>query len=125
VLGSALLTLSEVVVVTAIATLFAAFSSPFLTAICTFGVFIIGRSADTLAHLPVRLYGATLAHFGSGIAKVVPNLMLYVPPRPLLTGEASGVALGSYLGMAVLHALAWAVLLLAFASLLFRRRDFL
>ncbi|HEY4104395.1 MAG TPA: ABC transporter permease subunit, partial [Polyangiaceae bacterium] len=125
VLGSALLTLSEVAVVTAIATLFAAFSSPFLTAICTFGVFVIGRSADTLAHLPARMYGATLAQIGGWFAKIVPNLMLYVPPRPLLTGEASGVPLGAYLGMAVLHALAWAVLLLTCASLLFRRRDFL
>jgi hypothetical protein len=125
VLGSALLTLSEVAVVAAIATVFAAFSSPFLTAVFTFGVFIVGRSADTLARMPVRVFGAPLARLCGGIARVVPNLMLYVPPRPLLTGEASGVSLGSYLVMAVLHALAWSVLLLTAASLLFRRRDFL
>jgi Cu-processing system permease protein len=125
VLGSALLTLSEVAIVAAIATVFAAFSSPFLTAICTFGVFIVGRSADSLAHLPERIFGTTLAHVGSDLSKIVPNLMLYVPPRPLLTGEASGVSLGSYLAMAALHAVAWSVLLLSAASLLFRRRDFL
>jgi Cu-processing system permease protein len=125
VLGSALLTLSEVAVVAAVATVFAAFSSPFLTAVFTFGVFIVGRSADTLARLPERVFGAPLSHFCGLIAKVVPNLMLYVPPRPLLTGEASGVALGSYLSMAALHAVAWSVFLLAAASLLFRRRDFL
>jgi hypothetical protein len=51
--------------------------------------------------------------------------MLYVPPRPLLTGEASGVSLSSYLWMAALHSLAWSVLLLTGASWLFRRRDFL
>ena len=125
VLGSALLTFSEVGLVTAIATVFAAFSSPFLTAIFTFGVFAVGRSADTLARLPVRIFGAQLAALGHGLARVVPNLMLYVPPRPLLTGEASGTSLSSYLGMAVLHSLAWSVLLLTLASLLFRRRDFL
>ena len=125
VLGSALLTLSEVSVVTAIATVFASFSSPFLTAIFTFGVFGIGRSADTLARLPVRLFGAALAGLGNYVSRIVPNLMLYVPPRPLLTGEASGSSLGSYLGVAVLHSLAWSVLLLTFASVLFRRRDFL
>ena len=125
VLGSALLTLCEVAVVAAIATVFAAFSSPFLTAVFTFGVFVVGRSADTLARLPERVFGAPLSHLCGGLAKVVPNLMLYVPPRPLLTGEASGVGLGSYLGMAALHAVAWAVLLLTAASLLFRRRDFL
>lgn len=125
VLGSALLTLSEVAVVAAIATVFAAFSSPFLTAVFTFGVFIVGRSADTLARMPVRVFGAPLARLCGGIARVVPNLMLYVPPRPLLTGEASGVSLGSYLVMAAAHALAWSVLLLTAASMLFRRRDFL
>jgi len=54
VLGSALLTLSEVALVTAIATLFSAFSSPFLSAVFTFGLFAVGRSADTLARLPAR-----------------------------------------------------------------------
>ncbi len=125
VLGSALLTLSEVGVVTAIATVFASFSSPFLTAIFTFGVFGIGRSADTLSRLPVRLFGSALAQMGNYLSRIVPNLMLYVPPRPLLTGEASGISLGNYLGLAVLHSLAWSALLLTLASLLFRRRDFL
>jgi len=125
VLGSALLTLSEVALVTAIATVFSSFSSPFLTAVFTFGVFVVGRSADTLARLPPRVFGSVLTRTGGVLAKIVPNLMVYVPPRPLLTGEASGPSLGNYLGMAVLHSLAWSVLLLTFASVLFRRRDFL
>jgi Cu-processing system permease protein len=125
VLGSALLTLSEVALVTAIATLFSSFSSPFLSAVFTFGLFVVGRSADTLARLPARIFGSGLAGLGALLAKLVPNLMLYVPPRPLLTGEASGPSLGAYLGMAALHSLAWSVLLLACASILFRRRDFL
>ncbi len=79
VLGSALLTFSEVALVTAIATVFAAFSSPFLTAVFTFGVFAVGRSADTLARLPKRLFGPVLAEGGRYLSKIVPNLMLYVP----------------------------------------------
>ena len=125
VLGSALLTLSEVAVVTAIATVFSAFSSPFLSAVFTFGVFVMGRSADTLARLPERTFGHAAALYARFVAHVVPNLMLYVPPRPLLTGEASGPSLTSYLGMAALHSVAWSALLLAGASILFRRRDFL
>src|SRR6478752_6585716 len=107
VLGSALLTVSEVSLVTAIATLFSSFSSPFLSAVFTFGLFVVGRSADTLARLPVRIFGPGLASMGGVLAKLVPNLMLYVPPRPLLTGEASGTSLGGYLGMAALHSVAW------------------
>jgi Cu-processing system permease protein len=124
-LGLGALTLCEVAIVTGVATLFSAFSSPFLTAICTFGLFLTGRSADTLSRLPVRVFGAFIHELGALLSKVVPNLMLYVPPRPLLTGEAAGVALGPYLAGAALHALGWALCLLALSSLIFRRRDFI
>jgi Cu-processing system permease protein len=123
--GSALLTLCEVSVIAAIATLFAAFSSPFLTAVFTFSLFIVGRSADTLAQLPPRVFGTTIQQAGELLSKILPNLMLYVPPRPLLTGEAAGVRLDAYLLLAAAHALAWSLGLLAAASLIFRRRDFL
>jgi Cu-processing system permease protein len=125
VLGSAALTLAEVSVVSAVTLVFASFSSPFLTAIFTFGVFIVGRSADTLAHLPARVFGEPIAQTGLFLSKVVPNLMLYVPPRPLLTGEAMDANLPQYLVMATAHALAWTIGLLGFAVTVFRRRDFL
>lgn len=123
-LGLGVLTLCEVAIVAGVATLFSSFSSPFLTAVFTVGVFIVGRSADSLARLPVKIFGAFMHGLGLAISKVVPNLMLYVPPRPLLTGEAPDVALWPYVGRAALHALAWSLLLLAAASAIFRRRDF-
>ncbi len=55
----------------------------------------------------------------------VPNLQVYVPPRPLLSGEAVGAPLGPYFGMAALASLGWAVGLLAVSSFVFRKRDFL
>lgn len=125
VLGFALLTLCEVGIVAALATLFSSFSSPFLTAVFTFSVFIVGRSADTLAHLPARVFGTTVQSIGGFLSKVFPNLMLYAPPRALLTGEALGASLGRYTLLAAAHALCWGVGLLALASLIFRRRDFL
>lgn len=125
VIGLGVLTLCEVAIVTGVATLFSAFSSPFLTAVFTFALFIVGRSADTLATLPVRVFGPSIHALGVALSKVVPNLMLYVPPRPLLTGEAVGVALWPYVGGAALHAFGWALGLLALASVIFRRRDFL
>jgi ABC-type transport system involved in multi-copper enzyme maturation permease subunit len=124
-LGLGILTMCEVSIITGLATLFSSFSSPFLTAVLTFGVFVIGRTADTLARLPVRVFGPFIHGLGEALSRVVPNLMLYVPPRPLLTGEAANVALWPYVGSAALHALAWAVVLLALASLIFRRRDFI
>jgi hypothetical protein len=111
-------------IVSAIATVFSAFSSPFLTAVFTFGVFVVGRSADTLANLPLKMFGETLRDLGAFTSRIVPNLMLYVPERPLLSGEATGTSLTSYVALALLHALGWIAGLLAAASLIFRRRDF-
>lgn len=124
-LGLGVLTLCEVAIVAGIATLFSSFSSPFLTAVFTFALFVVGRSADTLARLPARVFGPTIHQLGVWLSKVVPNLMVYVPPRPLLTGETPDVALWPYVGQAALHAGAWAILLLALASVIFRRRDFI
>ena len=125
VVGSAALTLCEVLVVASIATLFSAFSSPVLTAVFTVAVFVVGRSADLLAKLPVRQFGAGIHAVGAALATVVPNLMFYVPPRPLLTGEAAGESLGMHVLMAAGYAACWAVLLLTIASYVFKRRDFL
>ena len=124
-IGSAALTLCEVSIVAGIATLFASFSSPFLTAVFTFALFVVGRSADTLANLPARVFGQAIKSLGQGLSKVVPNLMLYVPPRPLLTGEQAATPLADYLLLSVLHAALWSAGLLIVASLIFRRRDFL
>lgn len=123
--GLACLTVLEVTVIAALATLFSAFSSPFLTAVFTFSVVIVGRSADALAKLPKRVFGETIHAAGEFLSRIVPNLMLFVPPRPLLTGEASGSDLSRYLLLAGAHAIGWAVLLVAVGSLVFRRRDFL
>jgi Cu-processing system permease protein len=123
--GSALLTGFEVIVVASIATLFSAFSSPFLTAVFTFSLFVVGRSADALAKLPAKVFGETIHAIGEAVSKVVPNLMVYVPPRPLLTGEAAGSNLASYLFFAGAQAVGWCVLLLVVASAVFRKRDFL
>jgi ABC-type transport system involved in multi-copper enzyme maturation permease subunit len=122
-LAAAALTVFEVAVVSAVAMFFSAFSSPFLTAVFTFGIFIVGRSADTLANLPTRTFGEAI-HVGAALlSRVVPNLMVYVPERALLTGEALGSGASGYLSLAALQALGWSAVLLSLASLLFARRD--
>lgn len=123
--GLATLTLLEVWIVAAVSTVFASFSSPFLTAIFSFGIFLVGRSADTLARLPPKVFGEEIHAAGEVLSRVVPNLMVYVPSRSLLTGEMPDTPLDLYLLYAAGHALAWTVGLLVLASLIFRKRDFL
>lgn len=120
----AVLALFEIAIVIAIAHVFSAFSSPFLTAMLTLGVVVVGRSADVLARLPARVFGAAISAFGKSIAAAVPNLMVYVPPRSLMTGEMPDLDIRMYVVHAMTMAIGWVVLLLVTASLIFRRRDF-
>jgi ABC-type transport system involved in multi-copper enzyme maturation permease subunit len=123
VLASSLLAICEATIVAAVATLFSSFSSPFLTATCTALVFIMGRSADTLAHLPQKMFGEFAAVF-RGVARVVPNLHVYVPARALLLGQAPGHPLWPYVAEAALHAVFYAAALVVAGTLAFRKRDF-
>jgi len=124
VLAAACLTIFEVVIVAGVATLFASFSSPFLTAIFTTALFIVGRSADTLANLPARVVGAHVSKGAAVLAKVVPNLHTYVPPRPLLLGEVPGSPVWEHVGRAGANAVFYAAVLLALSVVIFKKRDF-
>ena len=121
---SALLTLAEVVIVGAIAMVFSSFSSPFLTAVFTAWLFMIGRSADTLANIPERVFGSTIRLVGLVLAKVVPNLNVYVPARPLLLGQVAAVPIWGYVARAWMNSLFYAALLLTLSAIIFRKRDF-
>ncbi|HVH44876.1 MAG TPA: hypothetical protein VM925_21130 [Labilithrix sp.] len=124
VVASSVLTMAEIAIVTAIAMLFSSFSSPFLTAICTVMVFMIGRSTDTLGNLPARIFSNVGRTAGLVLSKVFPNLFIYVPARPLLLGQLPDVSLGSYILGAWANALLYAVVLLVLSAIVFRRRDF-
>jgi Cu-processing system permease protein len=124
VLASCALTVCESAIITAIATLFSSFSSPVLTAIFTLSVFLIGRSADTLAHLPVRQVGETVKATASVLARIVPNLQVYVPARPVLLGEVPDLPIWPFVAKSAAQALAYSAVMLGASALLFRRRDF-
>ncbi|HEX4448432.1 MAG TPA: ABC transporter permease subunit [Polyangiaceae bacterium] len=122
--ASALLAVCEIGIVAAVATLFASFSSPFLTATFTAMIFVIGRSADTLAHMPKRALGPAVSAGGRVLARVVPNLHVYVPPRPLLLGQVADQPVWEYVGWAAVHAVFYATVMLVAGALAFQRRDF-
>lgn len=124
IVASSLLTVLEVMIVAAVATLFSSFSTPFLSALLTLGMFVVGRSADSISRLPKKVFGDEIHEAGKLLARVVPNLHVYVPARPLLTGEAIEANLAAYVGQAGVMTLGWTLGLLAAASFVFQRRDF-
>jgi Cu-processing system permease protein len=125
VLAGGLLAFLEITIVAGFGMLFSSFSTPFLSALLTLGILIIGRNADSLAQLPARYFGQAIHDAGRALSWVVPNLHVYLPPRPLLSGEAAGAPLGTYMAQAAAAALAWSAGLLAVGSFVFRKRDFL
>ncbi|HEY2515197.1 MAG TPA: hypothetical protein VGI39_30230 [Polyangiaceae bacterium] len=124
VLASSLLTIGEVAIVSAVATLFSSFSSPFLTALLTLAVFALGRSADSLAHIPPRFFGKEIHLLAAGLARVVPNLHIYVPARTLLMGQIPGSPVWPFVLTGEIHAVFYATLLLTVSALIFNKRDF-
>jgi len=124
VVAASVLAVSEIAIVAAVATLFASFSSPFLTAIFTVMIFIIGRSSDTMAHVHPRQFGAPMSEGGKVLARIVPNLHIYVPSRAFLLGGVAGQPVWPYVATAALHAVLYATALLVVSALVFRKRDF-
>jgi len=126
ILAALLLTFGEVLVLSAVALLFSSFSTPFLTGALSFGVWLVGRSADEMANMRSDALGETVKSLLRALARVVPNFHLFVPGRHALTGEVElAGGLGAYLGTTMGYALAYAAVLLLLAAMIFRRRDFL
>jgi ABC-type transport system involved in multi-copper enzyme maturation permease subunit len=126
IVAALVLTLGEVVVLTAVALFFSAFSTPFLTALLTLGVWIAGRSADSMMTMKTRTIPTAVREGLKELARVWPNFNVFVPGRHTLevtlTEQAGPL---SYVGNTMLYAVAYASVLLALAALIFRRRDFL
>jgi ABC-type transport system involved in multi-copper enzyme maturation permease subunit len=112
------LTVGEVLVVAGVAMFFSSFSTPFLTGALTFGVWLVGRSADELATISSRSVPAELRTLMHGLSRVVPNLNLFVPQRRVL--ESGALA---YVGTSLGYAVLYATVLVTLGVLVFRRRD--
>jgi Cu-processing system permease protein len=123
VLGQLALTLGEVSVLVAVALVFSAFSTPFLTGLFTIGVWLLGRAADDMATMRSKQLDEGLRGLLHGLAEVVPNFQLFVPARAVLLGDGE-LDLTAYVARALGYAACYSVLLLGGAVLVFRRRDF-
>jgi ABC-type transport system involved in multi-copper enzyme maturation permease subunit len=110
----------EFIVITALATLFSTFSSPILSAVMSFALFIIGSFSSDLRGM------AAMAH---GISAPVIRLSAYIVPNFASFNIISSVAHQEGVGAAlILHNTLYAVLyslaVLFGAVLIFERRDF-
>jgi len=121
-----LLILGELSIVAAVAVLFSSFSTPVLSGIFTFGIFILGRQVcfiDEMLRARKGLFVSApqLRPLGKAVTRVFPDLSIFDISRELLLDVE--VSWGQVLH-AEGYALAYAVLLLILAVLVFQRRDF-
>ena len=111
----------ELAILTGVALLFSSFSSPALSALLTFFVFIIGHFSSDLKGLATSLGSTAARLFFRGLYYVLPNLATYSYITPAAHGQSPT---GSYLLTATLYAFIYITVLLAAATLIFRRRNF-
>jgi ABC-type transport system involved in multi-copper enzyme maturation permease subunit len=119
--GAIFLIFLELTILTAVAILFSSFSSPALSALLAFFIFVIGHFSSSLRDFAEKLGSQTAKVFFGAIYYILPNLSFYsfttnaahgdVPPSSMLLG-------------AILYALIYSSVLLAITILIFSRRNF-
>jgi Cu-processing system permease protein len=111
----------ELLILTAIALLFSSFSSPALSALLTFFVFIIGHFSADLKALATSM-GSTLGRgFFTAIYYLLPNFATYSFITPAAHGEAPN---SIYLLGAIGYAFFYITVITATTILIFARRNF-
>jgi len=110
----------ELLILTAVALLFSAFSSPALSALLTFFIFVIGHFSADLKTLATSMGTVPARWFFSGLYYLLPNLSNY----SVITATAHGHTPGAQtIIVAVGYAAIYIIVLLAAATLIFSRRN--
>jgi len=111
----------ELMLLTAVALLFSSFSSPALSALLTFLVFVAGHFSADLKVLAVSLGSTGARWFFTGLYYLLPNLANYSFISPAAHGRtpAAGFVFAS-----ALYAMVYIAVILAAATLIFSRRNF-
>ena len=125
--GSCLI-LTEAVVMASIALLFSSFSTPFLSGILTFLVFVAGRELRWLDDLATRLHNPALHDVTRLVGAVFPNCYLFVPSVNVLEGRflvtEFPMAPWVLVGNAASYGAVYAAIVVGLSGIILWRRDF-
>lgn len=115
------LILMELLVVTAVALFFSTFSSPFLSAILTIALWVIGTFNADLRNFEAVVESRTAARLARGLYYVLPNFGAF----DIKTQVVHGLPVPwSYAATTAAYGVVYVALLLMAAVLIFSRRDF-
>jgi len=111
----------ELMLVTAIALLFSTFSSPFLSAMLTTAVWVIGHFNQDLRDYGATIPSALAASIARAVYYVIPNFSAFDVKLQVVHGQT--VSLG-YIGLTIAYGLTYIALVLLTAVIVFSKRDF-
>jgi ABC-type transport system involved in multi-copper enzyme maturation permease subunit len=120
-LAAVALILVELLVVTAVALFFSTFSSPFLSAALTLGVWVVGRFNDDLRHFDDVVESQAAAVLARALYYVLPNFAAFDVKAQVVHAVPVDLA---YVGLTAAYGVTYVALLLAAAVVVFERRDF-
>lgn len=110
----------ELTIITAVAVLFSSFSSPALSSLLTFLVFVIGHFSASLKEFAENLGSTAAKYLFGAIYYILPNLSFFSFTTPAAHGRIPEATL---MAGAVLYALVYCAVLLSAAVLIFRHRN--
>lgn len=110
----------ELSVITAIAVLFSALSTPVLSALYTLGVFVVGQWTSDLRMFAEK-FPASLRSVTEMVANLLPNLPVFNVRTLAAAGETTSL---EHLGIASLYAVLYSACVLSLATAAFESRDF-
>jgi ABC-type transport system involved in multi-copper enzyme maturation permease subunit len=111
----------ELIVLTAVAIMFSSFSTPALSALLTFLVFVIGHFSSALKMVAADMGSASARYFFTLIYYLFPNLSHF----SFITETANGLGVPSVMmAQAFLLAVVYSVILLSVSVMVFSRRNF-
>jgi ABC-type transport system involved in multi-copper enzyme maturation permease subunit len=111
----------ELMILTAVAILFSSFSSPALSALLTFFVFIIGHFSADLKTFAAAMGTTSARYLFGALFYLLPNLANYSHITPAAHGQ---MPLPSLFFASLAYAVVYITVLLAAATLIFNRRNF-
>lgn len=111
----------ELMILTGIALLFSSFSSPALSALLTFFIFIIGHFSSDLKSLANSMGSTSARWLFRALYYFLPNLSNLSYITPAAHGQQPSV---SYVATVTLYSLVYIAVILSAATLIFRRRNF-
>ncbi|MEO8649851.1 MAG: ABC transporter permease subunit [Acidobacteriota bacterium] len=111
----------ELCIITSVSILFSSFSSPALSALLTFLVFVIGHLSSSLRELAAGLGSPAAAYFFDLIYYLLPNLAHFSFRSEAAVGLEPSMAM---IASAVVYGLIYVVIMLVLTITVFNRRNF-